>query len=414
MTKFTKWPGYNHLVGVYSVFMALTLWPTDSVSQWIVSSFKANDMSMYSVEFATNDVGFIGGRNKIIKTTNGGLLWDTVYSSGGLVFFDDIQFFSEQNGYALGASLLKTIDGGNTWVSKNVSGRAMFFFDKDRGYVVGNNAEVYSTIDGGDNWTTKQIGVEYLSDIYFSSDSVGYVVGGGGTIPNIYGSIFKTTDGGSTWVQKGNAPWFLTCVDFPTAQTGYAFSNTGIMLKSIDAGETWLDIEFPNEFGMWDCLFLNTDTGYAAGVNWSSCSQEGAVIKTVDGRITWKQEFETCNYYSLDMQDLELIGTSLYAVGGTSHALIAKTEILNFTPDKSIRAYPNPISNLLSINLWPTKDPLIVRIHNSLGQIVYSAEITPDVRYKIDIDVSHLNHGVYHLNVLNGSEMMLGSSVIKL
>jgi gliding motility-associated-like protein len=112
-------------------------------------------------------------------------------------------------------------------------------------------------------------GITYL-DVSFFNNNNGVAVGSNT-------GISRTTDGGQTW-QYG-AVLFTTSsglkqrptlndVHFVTATIAYAVGDSGMMLKSVDAGANWTPINNPlygparNVNAVW---FLNKDTGYIGG-----------------------------------------------------------------------------------------------------------------------------------------------------
>jgi photosystem II stability/assembly factor-like uncharacterized protein len=153
-------------------------------------------------------VGGYTGTNKILKTTNGGASWVS-QNSGTTHWLRSVDFpVDAQTGYAVGdtGTILKTTDGGTNWVSQN-SGTTRNFFsvhfpvDIQTGYVAGgmNSNILVKTTDCGANWfrLSPETDVELFS-VYFPVDaSTGYITGGNG-------AILKTTDGG-TWVEEERA-----------------------------------------------------------------------------------------------------------------------------------------------------------------------------------------------------------------
>ena len=55
---------------------------------------------------------------------------------------------------------------------------SVFFLDSLNGWVVGDDSTVLRTTNGGEDWNSIQSSFNYdYNDIYFSSDSVGWLVG---------------------------------------------------------------------------------------------------------------------------------------------------------------------------------------------------------------------------------------------
>ncbi len=100
--------------------------------------------------------------------------------------------------------------------------------------------------DSGDNWTRLNVYGDFFRAIHFPSETVGYVVGSGGT-------ILKTTDGGQQWkkIRKGekasvsNVPF--RDVYFMNEDRGYVVGEDGTFWRTTNGGDDWEIIkDFPN------------------------------------------------------------------------------------------------------------------------------------------------------------------------
>lgn len=159
-----------------------------------------------SISFPTQNVGYAYSTS-LFKTTDGGETWnslnvspniDNTSISSGLFFTtEDIGFFGG-NYYS---AFTKTLNGGNTWncitpdcfAGSGNGIESIYFPSKNTGYAVGlgpNDINIQKTSDGGNTWSVQDITLSYLTDVYFTDDNVGFVVG-------VDGSIFKTENGGS-------------------------------------------------------------------------------------------------------------------------------------------------------------------------------------------------------------------------
>ena len=103
---------------------------------------------------------------------------------------------------------MKTSNGGQSWeiqLSPAVV-RDFFFFDGEHGYAVGGRS-IVKTMDGGATWVDVSSGDDRIKDLraaYFFDESTGWVVGLGHEIEEESKTIQKsvlleTRDGGSTW-----------------------------------------------------------------------------------------------------------------------------------------------------------------------------------------------------------------------
>jgi len=210
-------------------------------SQWVNLNPGLEGYTLNSV-FFTNDVkGYIAcDRGIVLKTIDGGVTWDSipteinytirsVYFANqdtGIIVGGDKDYLSH-NGY-----IWISTDGGNTWSYTNqllysTVFNSVFFYDTQRGYVVGDYSTIMQTTDGGKNW--KNVYDNYYGEFYsvfFTSPDVGYAVGGAGT-------ILTTNNGGSDWNDmNSNTSNDLYSVYFPSPSIGYAVGSHGTILKN--------------------------------------------------------------------------------------------------------------------------------------------------------------------------------------
>jgi photosystem II stability/assembly factor-like uncharacterized protein len=54
-------------------------------------------------------------------------------------------------------------------------------------------------------------------------------------------------------------------VYFTDFNTGYIVGTNGIMLKTVDAGETWIELQSGTTQDLWSVCFVSSDIGFAVG-----------------------------------------------------------------------------------------------------------------------------------------------------
>ena len=280
-----------------------------------------------SIFFVDANIGYaVGDSGTILKTVNAGATW-TAQVSGTTDGLRSVYFTSANTGYAVGGAyisttwsythgvLLKTINGGSTWTATTNSlswiVSSVFFTDANTGYAVGSASTFFGgsgymlkTIDGGSTWT-ESWGYGIPISVYFTDANTGYTLG---SIDQQYsgpigGYIDKTTDGGATW----NQVWYQdgiypASVCFTNATTGYAVGRSedgwfmptinGVILKTINSGNTWTTIFFGVNQGFSSVAFTDVNNGYVAGGGifpldgWSS-SNDGSTFKTTNAGTSW-------------------------------------------------------------------------------------------------------------------------------
>jgi photosystem II stability/assembly factor-like uncharacterized protein len=205
-----------------------------------------------SIFFINSNTGYVSGWQVILKTTNAGSTWVSQSFPSGVELLWSIYFVDANTGYAAGGNtgryIIKTTNGGNNWqtVYSHVDGLffGISFIDANTGAAVGGKysspgSYVNRTTNGGINWTetfTDSSNIGYLWSVRFVSPSIGYAAGGNPG-SNGLGVILKTTNAGLNWYQQTtNANYGLLGNYFTSENTGYVVGWGGHILKTTDGG----------------------------------------------------------------------------------------------------------------------------------------------------------------------------------
>ena len=131
----------------------------------------------------------------------------------------------------------------NPWKVLNLPSEAIFSdiaftSDRDRGWLVGTQANLFETTDGGETWSQKEIDLNNekvtLESISFDGDE-GWIVGQ----PSI---LLHTENGGDNWSRiplsskLPGAPLDIIALDKSTAEM---VTNLGAIYKTTDGGKNW-------------------------------------------------------------------------------------------------------------------------------------------------------------------------------
>jgi photosystem II stability/assembly factor-like uncharacterized protein len=130
-------------------------------------------------------------------------------------------------------------------------------------------------------WSNPKPCGNVMEDIYFTDPYTGFIVGQGGV-------ILKTIDGGDTWTSlSSNTFSDLYGISFPDATTGYIVGTAGTILKTMDGGSTWIDQS--GSYGDLYCVnFPTANIGYTCGSS-SYLFGYTKIFKTNDGGNTWNE-----------------------------------------------------------------------------------------------------------------------------
>ncbi len=219
----------------------------------------------YDVHFKDRGQGWVVGYwGKIFYTADKGKTWEPQETGTKQSLFS-IEFAGNEIAWAVGKSgcIIHTEDGGKTWVSQRsdveVNLNGVSFIDEETGWAVGERGTVIHTTDGGMTWTHLwKGGDQILSGVQFVDAKTGWIVGERGT-------ILHSEDGGKSWLEmsesvedfeitvirrseRGTAPAPLrlgdlslsdVCLDPGGSGAGWITGMEGLILKTIDRGQTW-------------------------------------------------------------------------------------------------------------------------------------------------------------------------------
>ncbi|MDB5258508.1 MAG: large protein [Chitinophagaceae bacterium] len=253
-------------------------------NNWHNTSFGSSDtwtygsmLSTFEIEDAymvNGDIGYaVGKKGTIIKTITGGKSW-TVQHSFLTDDLTDVHFSDVNTGVALaGNKLVYTTDGGAHWTLVNVSAtmQAVFVLSPSNAYAVGTNGNIIKASGSLANWASMTSPVtRTLNSVHFPDETIGFAAGASGTILRFKvatGTWEKLTDGTNDWVKsKTGTTRDLNTVFFRDRKNGYVSGENGVVLKTINGGDTWDNFEsFGNGNDLVDLSFGDGTDGLVIG-----------------------------------------------------------------------------------------------------------------------------------------------------
>ncbi|MBW8890024.1 MAG: hypothetical protein JF616_19890 [Fibrobacteres bacterium] len=260
---------------------------SDGGATWTRKPF-GRPINIAAQQFVTAKIGWIAGKwdstqsAGIFKTVDGGdhwvlqtpkdsTLWNANIYPGGPIFFLD-----SNTGWVGGGpnAMLKTTDGGVTWNTLGTgAGGIIFFLDADTGWMSNGITSIRKTVNGGTTWVTYPIGTANTqSSLFFADSKHGWITTYSSNTSD-KGMVLASTDGGATWsVQNTGAAGTLYCVDFPSQDSGWAMGRFGNILRSGDGGTTWILQTKAVDKGLRSMAFIDAQTAWAVG-------DGGAILK---------------------------------------------------------------------------------------------------------------------------------------
>ncbi len=338
---------------------------TDGGYTWSYDTLVDNG-SFYRMHVQGSTCFLLNDSSQIMKTTNSGSDWELLDVPDITSYYYDMKFVNDNTGYLCGNDglLLKTIDGGHTWVDKSLDGdyslRSMFLLNENYGWILDNVARVIlRTSNGGNSWD-----FAFLDDIY----------------------NFQPTS-----------------VFFIDENEGFATSREGVIFKSTDSGESWEEFYvFPSGIDS-EIYFIDELEG------WYRAS--GSIFHTFDGGLSWVNgQGLGSSIKSMFFLYDEQPGTGWL---GGNYGLVATT---NFTVDinetidnsASITVFPNPAHETIEVILKDKSESIVgMQVFNMQGkQVMHFENISAANTLKFNI--SKLISGTYiiHITSNKGENLM--------
>jgi photosystem II stability/assembly factor-like uncharacterized protein len=371
-----------------------------------------------SVCFVDVWTGFAVGENgTILRTENGGTTW-TKQPTDSLATLNGVHFTDTNHGAAVGSTLvdpsrlaavvLRTTDGGARWTPRILDPEGaetgsvlngVWFTDVQTGFAVGvtyktqgSVGRMLRTTDGGETWVSQNTSNALpLNGISFTDASHGVGVGGmgGGRDGPALGNILRTTNGGENWQEisiQGLAD--MRAVSFWDQKHGVAvggFHGTHItpraqILQTEDGGSTWTIAPF-RRVGLLNAISL---TGGGNGTAAGDCWGRAMLVRTTTGGLTWAGD------------------------GFPSSGEIPREIYLS-------QNYPNPFNPLTTIEYSVAKTGhLKLAVYDLLGReiaVLVDAEQRAGT-YRVQWDGRCFSSGTYLLRITGGQTQQTRKMVI--
>ena len=208
------------------------------------------------IEIPPNKIRFSSPQNgiaqvteeDIFETSDGGKNWKQVKvpSSANYAIFESLDDDNAWIFYGKNSNTMFVLRKEKTqWKQYAVSGasnfsdpEAIFFADKNTGWISTDMGELFATENGGKTWqktTPKPLDMT-IKTMFWLNSQTGWI--GGGKKEN-QAVLLKTTDGGKSWkTSLSNNDGFFSDIKFTDQNNGWLVSRENIY-KTNDGGETW-------------------------------------------------------------------------------------------------------------------------------------------------------------------------------
>lgn len=273
-----------------------------------IEPIETTGLGIGHIDFLDDKLGFAVSNyeGKILKTTDAGRNWEELHTSAYELV--DIQFLDEQTGFVLASEgvlvyhLLSTVDGGLTFQESPILGGSSLmkvtFLTPNIGFALGNF--MLKTNDGGATWMEVNLPFKLYQEITRTEDGTLYTGG-------LAGTFLRSVDEGNNWelLALGTNShlyeikpfknffyirgqyWIKTDLQetqefllpanirgshiydenvvilFGHQYPELGFFPYGVMAISNDSGASWDTKQFSELSRIWDVDFINQTTGFA-------------------------------------------------------------------------------------------------------------------------------------------------------
>jgi hypothetical protein len=250
---------------------------TDGGTSFTDEPVPAGLPTLYGVACPDVTHCFAVGGSDFIASTDGGQSWNVEGQSGVDLYTvacesDSVCVSSGFNGSPNGSqSFFYTTDGGNTWTAGSApSGTIGTYMTCQSSSCISVGSGLLKTVDGGATWVlepTTGMNTTFNSAGCLPSTATCLAVGtntGGVNTPTLPGELVISTDGGSSWTSSSALPAStatirqVACGSATTCfVTGYPSSGSGplVTLMTTDAGASWTSVTGPAGFAYTSSFF---------------------------------------------------------------------------------------------------------------------------------------------------------------
>jgi photosystem II stability/assembly factor-like uncharacterized protein len=294
----------------------LIYYTTNGGQTWIDRSPVNYTESISDIKFLSSTVGYACGSpvntSNVIKTTNGGITWDTLTTPFSSTY-NEMYWQDVQNGWAVGNSghIFRTTNGGTTWTDTSVTGGTpgslyrMVRADANTFYTFGSSGKVWKSTDGGLTFITlPAAGAQPLWSAAFADANNGIVFGSNG-------SAYRTTNGGNSWIGTVVFSTEVLKAAIKINNTIYVGGYRSTLFSTTDIGVTFTKLA--------DCsrdfysIYTENPTTYLT-VGGGSGLNRGEINYTTNAGASWIKAGQPLGYFFYDGVKF---GNYIYVCGQT-------------------------------------------------------------------------------------------------
>lgn len=291
--------------------------------------------------------------------------------------------------YVHGGLCRYSYDGGNHWSDLVFPGYGTWAYDA---LLLNEETIIFTSAQGRvfkysqDNSYTfiEDESVDFSnSKIIFVNSNIAYIKANDLLNNDI---LLFSNNGGSSWETSFTTNEYqINDLFFTSDSVGYICCSGGKILKTIDYGNNFSELTTSTINDLNDIQFVNDSSGYCIG-------EEGICIYTTDYGTTWTTDnVNTINSLKkIQMFSMENGFILNNSYNGFDLWRKNNPNVISNIQSEIISIYPNPASDFININFDSSTKISEISIYNMLGNKLYSNNI--DLR---KIDISTFDSGLY-------------------
>ncbi len=381
----------------------------------------------------------------LLKTTDGGNSWYSVYPFTLNLSIREVSFIDEQIGFAVGIEsgngiILKTTDAGESWTKTFITGSTgllqLAFIDADNllaaGYAALDIAAIYRSTDGGSSWNIFHTYSRHLIQLLDAVTNSGIILVYGNHLPPEADNIFYTDislDGGTTWTYNeypqyqnyicydskmlDGSSWYMAGTD--NIETGvilYTLNSGGVPVELTSFAGTFLNGKVILK---WKTASELNNLGFGIERKFNESGWDNIGFVKGKGTTTERNIYEFTDfissvpasgiYYRLKQTDLD--GTYKY-----SEELKISVEQVRFGLSQN---YPNPFNPTTTIS-FQLPSPIFVslKVYDVLGNEITTLvnEVKSAGIHNINFNAKDLSSGIYFCKIKSGNNISVKKMVL--
>jgi photosystem II stability/assembly factor-like uncharacterized protein len=282
------------------------------------------------------------------------------------------------------------------WVKQKTSSfswlRDVYFSSDTRGWIVGTDGTILTSADGGSTWnTTPKFTTDSLLQVHFTDENTGWMLCERNIFSrgqNATSYLRKTVDGGRSWekIEFENAGRErVTKIVFNRLGWGTAFGEGGIFYKLQEDGRTWKKSASAIHFVLLSGSFSEGQTGGIAGTG-------GTIMFTENNGLVWEKATligDTETRFNSIFFASERLG---WAVGSRG-AIFSSTGggRLWRSQESGTAANLNDVYFVNTREGWAVGDDGVI-LHTGNGGLTWS-EVNSRVKHRLERVYFHGKHG---------------------